>query len=77
MDEYNSGMDPEVRKYFQKIMSSFFWGLLWLLGIATAGIFFKLGTVTDGFRWYHIVFYLLAVVTLILLIRKFYITWRK
>ena len=77
MDEYNSGMDPEVRRYFKKISSSLSVGLLWLLGIATAGIFFHLGDISEGVRWYNLLFYGLSIVTLILLIRYLYNTWGR
>ena len=56
MDEYNSGMDPEVKRYFRKIINSFSAGLLWLVVIATAGIFFRLGEMGHGIHWYNIVF---------------------
>jgi hypothetical protein len=77
MDEYNSGMDPEVKKYFRKIMKSFSVGLLWLLVIATAGIYFKLGEVRYGAHWYNILFYSLFVLSFILLIRYYYKLWKK
>jgi len=77
MDEYNSGMDPEVKLYFRKIMKSFSVGLLWMLCIATAGIFFQLGFVRDGFRWYNILFYVIAFFTLVMLLRYFYQLWKE
>jgi TRAP-type C4-dicarboxylate transport system permease small subunit len=76
MDEYNSGMDPEVRRYFKKIMNSFSFGLMWLLTMATAGIYFELGFVRDGFKWYNIIFYSLCLVSFIFLIRYLYKTWK-
>ena len=77
MDEYNTGMDPEVKKYFRKILNSFFVGLLWLLGIATAGLFFKLGMVRNGITWYNLFFYFLFLLSLIVLIRYFYKVWNN
>jgi hypothetical protein len=76
MDEYNSGWDPEVKKYFRKIMNSFSVGLMWLLCIATTGLFFQLGIVSNGIRWYNIVFYLLALVSFAGLLYYFYKTWK-
>lgn len=76
MDEYNSGMDPEVKKYFRKIIRSFSIGLLWLLVIATAGIYFKLGEVAYGFRWYNILFYFLSVVSFVFLLFYYYKLWK-
>jgi hypothetical protein len=77
MDEYNSGMDPEVKRYFRKIINSFSMGLLWLLSIATAGLFFKLGIIYHKFLWYHAVFYILLAVSFILLIMYYYKLWNK
>ena len=76
MDEYNSGMDPEVKALFRKIMSSFSWGALWLLTAATLGIFFQLGFVADGVRWYNVLFYLTLFASIVLLGRYYYRVWR-
>ena len=76
MDEYNSGMDPEIKKYFRKILSSFSWGAIWLLSIATLGIFFQLGFVADGFRWYNVLFYLILLASLFQLLRYYYKIWK-
>jgi len=76
MDEYNSGMDPEMKVYFRKIMSSFSCGAIWLITTATLGIFLQLGFIADGIRWYNIVFYLLLLASLYLLLRYYYRMWR-
>lgn len=77
MDEYNSGMDPEVKRYFRKIINSFSAGLLWLVVIATAGIFFRLGEMGHGIHWYNIVFYILLVASLFFLLRYYYRLWKN
>lgn len=77
MDEYSSGMEPEVKKYLKKVLNSFFVGAFWLITIATAGIFFRLGFVSDGFKWYNIVFYFIAVTSLFFLIVYYYKVWNK
>jgi hypothetical protein len=76
MDEYNSGMDPEIKKYFRKILNSFSWGALWLISIATLGIFFRLGIVSDGIQWYNILFYLVFALSLLILLRYYYKAWK-
>lgn len=76
MDEYNSGMEPEVKKYLKKVLNSFFIGAFWLIAITTAGIFFKLGFVANGFRWYNIIFYLMAAFSLLVLIRYYSRVWK-
>ena len=77
MDEYNTGIDPEVKIYFRKIMKSFSVGLFWLLIMATLGLFFRLGHVQNGGHWYNWVFYGVLLLTLAALLRFFYNLWRK
>ena len=77
MDEYNTGMDPEMKRYFRKIMNSFAAGLFWLLMMVTAGLFFGLGIAKNGLRWYNILFYLVFLVTFALLARYFYRVWTR
>lgn len=75
--EHQNGFDPEVKRYFRKIINSFSFSLLWLMGIVTAGLFFKLAIVSEGVRWYHFIFYGLVLVTFVLLIRYLYRVWRN
>ena len=77
MDEYNSGMDPEIKLYFQKIMKSFTAILLWMMVFPTAGLFFKLGYLNKGWHWYNVLFYLLLLLGSILLLRFFFKVWQK
>jgi amino acid transporter len=77
MDEYNRGMDPEIKRYFKKIINSFSYGALWLLIIATAGLFFGLGIATNGMKWYNIVFYAVAGLSFMGLIYYYYRLWNK
>ncbi len=77
MDEFDQGgIDPQVKKYFRKIINSFSYGMLWMLAMSFLGLYFQLGFVADGFRWYNVVFYLVFLFTLFLLIRFFYRTWK-
>lgn len=77
MDEYNSGMDPEVKAYFKKIMNSFSMGALWLLSTATLGLFLGLGLSKNGIHWYNILFYIFAVGTLVGVVFYFRRVWRN
>jgi hypothetical protein len=77
MDEYNRGMDPEVKRYFKKIMNSFALGALWLLTISTAGLFFNLGIARDGVKWYNIVFYAIAFTSFAALLYYYYKLWHR
>lgn len=77
MDEYERGMDPEVKKYFRKIMNSFSAGLLWMMAVATAGIYFRLGLIRNEIAWYTILFYALSLITFLILIRYLYRIWKS
>ncbi len=77
MDEYSTGMDPEVKSYFKKIMKTFSVGLLWMMVVGTAGFFFGLAIIRGSLRWYNIVFYSLFLLTLFAIILFFYKVWRK
>lgn len=77
MDEYSTGMDPEMKRYFQKIMKTFGVGLFWMLVMGTAGLFFRLGLTKDGVRWYNLLFYGVFVITLVSVVLFFYRVWTK
>ena len=69
------GWDPEVKRYFRKIIYSFSFGLMWLMSCVTAGLYF-------GFAYKkplvnNILFYAGLAITLFLLLRYYYRLWRK
>ncbi len=68
--------DPEVKHFFRKIMSTFGYGLLWLMTGVTGGLFFGLGYRSDIPIFFNILFYLVMGVTLVLLIRYLYRKWK-
>lgn len=76
MDEHETGMDPEVRRFFKKIMSSIGIGLVWLMVVCVAGFFFRLAIVSSGWRWQNAVFYALAVLSFGLVLRQLLRIWR-
>ncbi|MFL5810726.1 MAG: hypothetical protein ACJ749_14485 [Flavisolibacter sp.] len=76
MDEYNSGMDPEVKKYFRRIIKSFSAGLIWLIVITTAGIFFKLGELGNGAKVENIIFYVVFAISFLWLMWYYYKIWK-
>ena len=71
------GWDPEVKRYFRKIISSFSFGLLWLMSGVTAGLYFKLAYRRDISVIYVILFYVFLSGSLFLLLRYFYRLWKK
>lgn len=68
------GWDPDVKKYFVRILNSISLGLFWLMACVTAGLYFKLAW-ANGI--YTILFYIGMAVTLFLLLRYYYRAWRK
>ena len=70
-------MDPEVTRYFRKIINSFSWGLIWMLTMAMIGLYYKLALFDGGFAWYNALFYVGFMATFLLLFRYYYRTWRK
>ncbi len=77
MDEYNSGMDPAVKRYFRKIIKSFCAGLVWMMTVATTGLFFKLGIINGNIEWYNVVFYVIAFAGFVALLFYFYTIWSR
>jgi hypothetical protein len=70
------GWDPEVKKYFLKILSTISYGLLWLMSTVTAGIYFELGWTGERPLYAVILFYVIAVTAFILLLRYYYRIWK-
>ena len=77
MDEYNRGWDPEVKKYFRKIVYSFVFGFLWMFTFSIAGFYYELAITHGHFRWYNLLYYLLLVVSLAFLLRYLYVAWKE
>ena len=71
------GFDPEVKKYFRKIINSFSWSFLWMFANVIAGLYYGLGYRGDRPFVYTIVFYIVSVFTLVLLLRYLYRIWSK
>ena len=71
------GWDPEVKKYFVKILNSISIGLLWLMAMVTAGLYFQLGYLTNKPAFFYVLFYFVLLVSLFFLIRYYYKTWKK
>ncbi len=69
-------MDPVVKKYFIKILYSFLFGLLWLFCNSTGGLYYKLGIMYQGPRWYNIAFYFFMAGSLFLLLWYYYRSWK-
>ena len=68
--------DPQVKKYFLKILKSVSLGLTWAMACAVAGIYFKLGYLSERPVIYTILFYTGMFITLLLLIKYLYNVWK-
>ena len=71
------GWDPQVKNLFVKILNSIAITLLWMMTCATAGLYFQLGYFNGQSVIYTIIFYAVMAVTLFLLVRYLYKTWKN
>ena len=71
-----TGMDPELKKYFRKIINSFSLGFLWILCMSTAGLYFKLALISGNIQWYNIIFYLFLIASFAGLLWYYYKVWK-
>ena len=71
------GWDPEVKKYFRKIINTISFGLIWLMSCATAGLYFKLAYRDGKPMLYVILYYAGLIITLFFLLRYYYRIWKN
>jgi hypothetical protein len=71
-----SEMEPEVKEFLKKIVSTVFTGIFWLMLNMTFGIYFGLLFIEDRIRIGNIIFYVFLLSSLFLLIRFYYRTWK-
>ena len=69
--------DPEVRKFFIRIINSVALGLFWMMACATAGIYFKLAYFNGQPVINNILFYAGMAITLFLLVRYLLRVWKN
>lgn len=75
-DEKDVGMDPQLKRYFLKIMNSFVWGVIWLMFVTFFGLYFGLAYVQHGWTIVNIIFYVIVGITFLLLLRYLYRSWK-
>lgn len=73
----DGGFDPEIKKYFKKILYSFSAGLLWLIINVIAGIYFKLADRNERPLFVNLIFYSFLFLSLLLLLKYYYKVWKK
>jgi hypothetical protein len=70
-------MDPEVTRYFKKIVASFSIGFLWLFVIVTSGLYFGFALIDVKLHWYNILFYLFFLFSFCWLMYYYYRMWKN
>jgi hypothetical protein len=75
-DEKDVGMDPQTKRYFLKIVNSFAWGVMWLMFVTFFGLYFGLAYAPQGLTIVNIIFYVVVLMTLLLLLRYLYRSWK-
>ena len=63
------GWDPQVSRFFVRIINAIAWTLIWMIASATAGFYFGLAFPERFPIWVCIVYYLIVATALGLLIR--------
>ncbi|MEI9943710.1 MAG: hypothetical protein WDN26_05760 [Chitinophagaceae bacterium] len=71
------GWDPEVKKFFLRILNTISMGLIWLITAVAAGIYNKLAWKGDRPIIFVILFYTVAAISLFFVIRYIYRLWKK
>jgi hypothetical protein len=72
-----SGWDPKATRMFKKIMNSVSFTLLWMITMATAGFYFEMAIIEKTLAVKNIIFFSVFFISLLLLIRYLYITWKS
>lgn len=76
-DHMEQGWDPDVKRYFRKILNTISVGLFWLMSAAAAGLYFGLAVPAGHFTIANIIFYVVLLLTFGLLIRYFFRLWKS
>lgn len=71
------GMDPELKKFFLRIMYTISWGIFWLGAFVAAGLYFRLAWDNQQPLIARILFYVGAVTSLFFLLRYYYRIWKN
>lgn len=71
------GWDPEIKSFFKKIMNSISITLLWLMIMATSGLYFGLAFSNGNPVIYTIIFYIVLTGSFTWLVVYLYRTWNK
>jgi hypothetical protein len=70
-------IEPEVRDFLKRIVSSIFIGFFWLMLNMTLGIYFGFLFVRGKISIGNIIFYIFFLASLAFLMRFYFRTWKK
>lgn len=70
-------MEPGIREFFKRLVSSISLLVLWMMLNMVFGIKYNLGFFDEEIHWYNIVFYIWLVASFIVLIWAFKKIWEK
>jgi hypothetical protein len=73
----SEGVEPEVKKYFLKILYSFTYGLLWLALNVVGGIYWGYGLIHGRLSVNNLLFFGWFLLSLAALLYYYYRTWRN
>jgi hypothetical protein len=72
-----SEMEPEVKRFLQKVVWTLSGALVWLIVNMYLGIYKELGFPNDRVTVWNILFYCFALVSLVFLILYFFRLWKN
>lgn len=72
-----SGWDPDVKRYFRKVLNTISYGLLWMMSAVASGLYFKLAIPGERPLYAVVIFYIVLLITFFFLLRYFYSIWKK
>ena len=72
-----SGIEPEVKKYFWKIVYSLIYGMLWIFSNVIIGIYYGFAIIENGLRLTNFIFFAWFILSLAILLRYYYRKWGK
>ena len=70
-------MEPGIREFFKRLVTSISLLILWMIINVTFGIKFNYAFYDDTMRWYNIIFYIWLVISFVLLMWAYKKIWQK
>jgi hypothetical protein len=68
-------IEPETKRYLKNVMTTVFVGLFWMFANVIAGIYFELAFIQGKLNIGNIIYFAIALVSFIFLVRYFIKMW--